>query len=369
MAIMERHKRVYEDITTMLRHGEFTPGQKLPSERELIERFKVSRPTVNRAITRLMAEGVLFKKSGRKGTFFSEQVADNTSLGSKAQVYSNTIKYICPLNTGKNPIQYGVMEGMYSVASEYDYQTVPEYISDNKQWQDKVMGNDPEMLKGIVFYGKSVELDCAEIEMLNDSGVPYVVVDSMPESGNCNFVGTDNVRGAHTMVDYLCALGHKNICYVTENDIKGSMKQRLSGFIQGMIANDLEITGSSVLKLDESNEARFVKSISELLNRPNRPTAIFASHDKFLIKIYDYMNQTGICCPDDISLAGYDDIDVSAYMPVPFTTIKQDFYRIGQLAAEMILNQNEMVQLPQKILLDPELVIRKSTTKLAQKEQ
>ena len=361
MAVIERHKKVYEGITTMLRRGEFTPGEKLPSERELIERFKVSRPTVNKAITRLVAEGVLYKKSGRKGAFFNGEQSDNADENQENSVQHKVIKYISPRNTGKNPVQYGVMEGIYSIASRHDFQTVPEYVAGNQEWKDRVLGNDTRHLEGIVIYGKSFDLDLPEIEVLNASGVPYVIVDSMPEHGEFNFVGTDNVKGAHIMVDYLCSLGHEKICYVTENDIKGSMKQRLAGYLQGMIANDLEIASASVLKINESDETGFLDSIERLIQGPDRPTAIFASHDKFLVKIYEFLCRMGIRCPEEISLAGYDDIDISAYMPVPLTTVKQDFYKMGKLAAELILNENEAILLPQKILLEPDLVIRKST--------
>lgn len=361
MAVQERHKEVYEGIATMLRRGEFTPGEKLPPERELIERFNVSRPTVNKVITRLMAEGVLYKKSGRKGTFFNEKPSSVPGDIARTQVQTKVIKYISPQNTGKNPIQYGVMEGIYSIASQHNFQTVPEYVTGKQDWQSRVLGYDISQLQGVVIYGKSFEVDLPEIEILNASGIAYVVVDSMPEHGDCNFVGTDNVKGAHMMVDYLFSIGHKKICYVMENDIKGSMKQRLSGFLQGMIANDLDVNSASVLKIDESNEAGFLNSISGLMKGPDRPTAIFASHDKFLVKIYEFLSQMGIRCPEDVSLAGYDDIDISAYMPVPFTTVRQDFYKMGQLAMELILNENDIIPLPQKVLLEPELVIRKST--------
>jgi len=358
------HKKVYEGITTMLRAGELTPGEKLPPERELIDRFKVSRPTVNKVITRLVAEGILYKKSGRKGTFLSNQQRSGSEDQTQRAFQSKVIKYISPQNTGKNPIQYGVMEGIYSVASKNDLQTVPEYVSGAQDWQDRLLGHDLSQIEGVVIYGKSLEVGLPEIEVLNNSGIPYVVVDSMPENGNCNFVGTDNVKGAHMMVDYLCSLGHQRICYVTENDIRGSMKQRLSGFLQGMIAHDLEVTSGTVLKIDESDDAGFLDSISQLLDSDHKPTAIFASHDKFLVKIYEFLCQMGKRCPDDISLAGYDDIDISAYMPVPFTTIRQDFYKMGQFAMELILNSHDVVPLPQKILLDPELIVRKSTGRI-----
>lgn len=361
MAVEERHEVVYEGIATMLHCGELAKGQKLPSERQLIERFNVSRPTINKAITRLIAEGVLYKKNGRKGAFISTDNVESLRRRTVTPQQSKLIKYIPPRNTGEHPIQYGVMEGIYSVASTCGFRTVPEYVAGRKDWVEQALGDDIEQLGGLVIYGHSFDFSSSEIESLNACGVPYVIVDSMPEIGEFNFVGTDNVKGAHLMVDHLFSLGHKNICYITEKDLHGSMKQRLAGFLQGMITHDLEVTSDSVVKIDETDEAALADVVAKLLARADRPSAIFASHDKFLAKIYEILNRMGIDCPSDISLAGYDDIDLSACMPVPLTTIRQDFFKMGKLAMELILNENGIAPLPQKILLDPELMVRKST--------
>lgn len=365
MAVTEVYEKVYEGISTMVRSGKFNKGEKLPSERELLSRFSVSRPTVNKAITRLVAEGVLYKMDGRKGTFVNHD-EESAEISGKV-VQNKLIKYVVPRNWGKFPVKHGVMEGLYSVASRHGLQTVLEYIEDKADWDVKVLNCDNRCLAGLVIWGHSFELNDDAIKELNESGIPYAIVDSMPECGSFNFVGTDNGKGAHMMVDYLYSMGHENICYVTEKEIKGSMKQRLSGFFQGMVTNDLEINSDSVLKIDETDENSFFTSIVELINKPNRPTAIFASHDRFLVKIYEFLNRLNINCPGEISLAGYDDIDISAYMPVPLTTVKQDFYKMGKLAVELILKENSNTALPQKILLEPELVVRSSTGKLGEK--
>jgi GntR family transcriptional regulator of arabinose operon len=359
------HEKVYEGITKMLRKGELARSQKLPAERELIDKFGVSRPTINKAITRLVAEGLLYKKSGRKGTFVNGDKQKAQANSVNTSVESKLVKYIVPKNWGKFPVKHGVMEGIYSVASERGLQTVLEYVASKDEWAHKVLCTDNCRPAGLVIWGHSFELSLEEIDALNDSGIPYVIVDSMPEKGEFNFVGTDNIKGAQMMVDYLFSLGHKNICYITEQDIKGSVKQRLSGFLHGMISNNLNITSETVLKINEADENSLFILISKLMKQEYRPSAIFASHDKFLVKIYDILSHLGIRCPIDVSLAGYDDIDISAHMPVPFTTVRQNFYKMGRYAVELLLNENGSLILPQRVMLEPELVIRKSTAEIA----
>ncbi len=368
MEAKNRHESVYEGITTMLCNGELSKNEKLPSERQLVERFRVSRPVISRVITRLVAEGVLYKKEGRRGTFIN---ADNDHQverpGSSGTLLQQVIKHVVASGDGPSPVKHGVMEGVYSVASKRKIQTVLEYVSGKDEWSEKVLGGDTRTVAGLIIWGHSFNLGPDEIKELNDSKIPYVIVDSMPDSGNFSFVGSDNTHGAEMMVKHLASLGHKRICYVTENDLHGSMKQRLCGFMQAMVSNNLELTGDSILKIDESDEKSFFVSIAKLVKKADGPTAIFASHDRLILRVFDFLNDLGLRCPDDISVAGYDNIDISPYMQVPLTTIKQDFFAMGKHAAELILDEANIRYKNQKIqiLLEPELVVRKSTGKIA----
>ncbi len=365
IATEERHEIVYEGIATMIRSGEVSNGDKLPPERELIEKFNVSRPTVNKAVIRLISEGILCKKHGRKGAFFASLNLDRNNAFRDSYFAAKVVKYVVPCNWGRFPIKHDVMEGIYSIASDAGCQTVLEFVSDKSDWENKVVKYSGMECAGLVMWGHSFDLTDHEFDILNNSGIPYVVVDCMVDGYDCDFVGTDNIEGANMMVDYLASMGHKNICYITEPASKGSMKDRLAGFIRGMISNGLDINSKSVKQIDEESDDAMLDAVKEILERDDKPTVIFASHDRFLIKICEILNKLDVKYPDDISLAGYDDIDVSSYLPVPLTTIHQDFYEMGRIATEIIMNKdNRANSMPQKIYLKPELVVRKSVKKL-----
>lgn len=364
-----QHEKVYSGITQMLRREGYRCGDKIPPERELVERFRVSRPTVNKAVVRLMAEGVLCKESSKKGTFLASPPLGDSESGEvdrllSEQLSNKVFKYVVPGNWAKFPIKQGVMEGIYSVGSKLGFETQLEFVSDESDWKNKIIKAGSECA-GLVVWGYDFELSDGVYESLNNSGIAYALVDSLPDGRDVNFVGTDNVKGASKMIDHLVSLGHKRISYITEDARKGSMRDRLTGFLQGMINNNIEILPQSVIKIDENDELSFREQIRALLKTDpaRRPTALFASHDRFIIKLCSVLNEQGVNYPNDISLAGYDDIDISAYMPVPLTTIHQDFYKMGQIATEIIIDcySNKFKQRSQKIMLEPQLVIRKST--------
>jgi GntR family transcriptional regulator, arabinose operon transcriptional repressor len=366
LATEELHEIVYEGIAEMIRNGDVSYGDKLPPERELVDRYNVSRPTVNKAVTRLITEGVLCKKPGRKGAFFASLNIDRSANNPiEPATSAKVIKYVVPHNWGRFPIKHGVMEGIYSVATELGCQTVLEFISEEAEWRQKALNCSGMECAGLVIWGHSFGITENIYDLLNNSGIPYVVVDCMVEGFDVDFVGTDNIDGANMMVDYLASLGHTNICYITEPAAKGSIKDRLAGFLRGMISNGLDVNSGTVKQITEETDETIFEAVREILARDNKPTALFASHDRFLIKISEALNKLGVRYPEDISLAGYDDIDVSSYMPVPLTTVHQDFYEMGRIAAEIIMSKeggNNLI--PQKIYLKPELIKRKSIGKV-----
>ncbi|HBG26016.1 MAG: hypothetical protein A2Y10_03900 [Planctomycetes bacterium GWF2_41_51] len=363
-------EKVYSEIVRMLHREGCRNGDRIPPEREFVERFGVSRPTVSKALTRLVAEGVLYKESGKKGTFLSsnngegsahQRDADKSSSG---HISNKVLKYVVPGNWGKFPVSHGVMEGMYSVGSKLGLSTQLEFVSEESDWINKIVKSSGYSCMGLVIWGYDFDLSDKVYEALDDSGITYVFVDSMPEGREVNFVGTDNVKGAAKTVDYLVSLGHKKITYITEDARKGSIRDRLTGFLSGLIHHDIEIGPRSVVKIDEDNESSFNEQVRSLFDADatHRPTAVFASHDRFLIKLCSYLNGIGIKYPKDVSLVGYDDIDISSHMPVPLTTIHQDFYKMGQIATEIIVdccNKNNKSRC-QRIMLEPQLVIRES---------
>ena len=94
----------------------------------------------------------------------------------------------------------------------------------------------------------------------------------------------------------------------------------------------------------------------------NKPTAIFAYSDLLAIGVLKAIKEEGLKVPDDIALVGYDDIEWSALLEVPLTTVAQPSYEIGKKAAEVLINRlrKENSDEFQQIVLTPQLVIRKS---------
>lgn len=175
-----------------------------------------------------------------------------------------------------------------------------------------------------------------EIQELIDSEIPCVLIDI--ESNKASTVYSDNIQGCFLSVEYLYSLGHRKIAH-----IYGSL-DTYAGYIrkEGYI-NALERFG--IQKIDEymvdggyfSVDGGY-KAMKKLLELDDIPTAVFVSGDYMAIGAINAIKEKGLKVPDDISIIGYDDLEICKYITPKLTTIRQNTELIGENAADVLIN-------------------------------
>ena len=176
------------------------------------------------------------------------------------------------------------------------------------------------------------------------------------------FVTIDNRKGAYDMTNHLLGLGHRNIRYFTGPLDTIVTTSRLDGFKKAIRDHDGEEIVSKVIDSgDFTYEAGF-ETAEKLFSSGDKPTAIFCANDYSAFGVIDYCYRKGIRIPQDISIAGFDDVAFSSFRFISLTSVKQPIKKLGVIAAEALfrkINENDN-NLFQKII-KPEIVIRKST--------
>ncbi|WP_368505170.1 LacI family DNA-binding transcriptional regulator [Alkalihalophilus sp. As8PL] len=177
-------------------------------------------------------------------------------------------------------------------------------------------------------------------------------------------VSIDNRLAAEKAVNYLANLGHKRIAYFGGiPDVLGA-RRRLSGYKNGLIQNGLEIDESLIFNGDWSLESGY-QLANQLLLQKQLPTAIFAASDNMAIGAMKALKEHGFQIPEDMSIIGFDDIDVATYVTPSLTTIEQPTIEIGNNAAKMLLTLLDDKPLEQMhLVLNSNLVIRHSCKKV-----
>jgi LacI family transcriptional regulator len=205
----------------------------------------------------------------------------------------------------------------------------------------------------------------SDIERLANAGVPVVLLDTRTGGPRFPTVLTDDVEGGRIATRHLLALGHERIAFIGD-DLDNplgfvSSAHREQGYIE-----TLDEAGVAVTK-DYIRHGPHVRSVArrrteELLARRDRPTAIFASSDTQALGVLEATRAAGLRVPEDMSVVGFDDIEVSSY--VGLTTVRQPLYESGRRAAALlleVLGADDGPIAPVEHELDLDLVVRTTT--------
>ena len=203
------------------------------------------------------------------------------------------------------------------------------------------------------------QLSEAEREQLAAKGIPFVVFDPADElPDDVAFVGATNWRGGRSATQHLIGLGHRHIAMIAGPD-HAYCRARQGGFNSAMTAAGLsaELVVSTGLTREDGCEAA-----RALLARPDPPTAIFAANDLQALGVYQAAREAGIGIPEDLSVVGFDDLPVVAWMDPPLTTVHQPLTEMAIAATELALALGRGEKAPQVgVEIATTLAVRGST--------
>jgi LacI family transcriptional regulator len=211
---------------------------------------------------------------------------------------------------------------------------------------------------GVVVLSPDLDAD----SLLNlPSTIPVVLLCSVSK-GNMDSLTIQNCRGAREMVTYLVKLGHRRISIIKGSPRNYDAAERLRGY--RMALRDARIAPEPSLEREgDFTEAAGYAAAIELLAMRRRPTAIFAANDAMAIGALSALRESGVRVPEDIAVAGFDDIPLARYMDPPLSSVHVPICDLGSRAVELLLHgvthKNDHPRRRERV--STELVIRRST--------
>jgi DNA-binding LacI/PurR family transcriptional regulator len=298
--------------------------------------------------------------TGRRGRFVSK----NAAASGRESKY---IKFISSMREQQPTLHHGSIEGVHDAIVDAGFEMVVGFASDFSDGDcQRLIGSDSGKCAGYIVWYNPLTFNNSFLEIIKTERVRVVFIDTCPSQIEASFVTTDNIDGTHQAVNHLVELGHHRITYVTPPTDRTTIRDRLTGFLRGSVENKLPLTDIDVVHVGWDFKGEAEKIAETIFSRQPRPTAIVACQDLLAIELEFALLRKGIKIPDDISLVGYDDIDKSGIMPVPLTTVKQDFYEMGRVAASILIDELEMRdgQLVHKVFLPARLIVRESVRRV-----
>jgi LacI family transcriptional regulator, galactose operon repressor len=209
-------------------------------------------------------------------------------------------------------------------------------------------------VEGVVMMG--VDPEEPEVRRLARAELPCVGVDVELDGPATECVMSDNVDGAIQAVRHLHALGHRRIATITGMIEKRPGIDRLRGYRAALQELGLAYRDEYVAYGDfyfESGRA----ATARLLTLPEPPTAIFAGADLTALGAIRAATEAGLRIPEDLSVVGFDDIQIAPHLNPPLTTVRQDKSGLGRAAADALIaliegaaERNPLVTLPVELV-------------------
>jgi alanine racemase len=261
-----------------------------------------------------------------------------------------------------NPFFGAFSEGVALAAEQEGYAL--HFISPLHGSLARAMGR--ATVDGVVAVGLSA--DHPEVEQIRAAGLPIVMVDSsaLPDQP---FIAIDDEGGARAAAEHLLQLGHRELLIVGVEppspgailEPEGVMSRRMRGYLNALADKGLVLPPNAIVVGPASIEGG-IAAMRRATEDGMRPTGVLVMSDAMAIGVLRAAREMGLRVPEDLSVVGFDDIDISQHTNPPLTTVHQPIRQKGESAVRLLLSVVERRdQRPEQIRLETRLIVRGST--------
>lgn len=348
--VIPKYMKVAEYFKALIESDDIKPGDRLMSENEITEKFKVSRHTVRQGLAQLETQGYIYKEQG-KGTF-----CDN---------YKDDIKTIAVITTYiSNYIFPSIIRGIEEVLSLAGYSLLLFNTNNEKNKEkeslEKVLLHNPSGLIVEPTLSALKNVNEEYYKELGNKNIPYIMINAKYDQLDSASITMDDVEGGYILTKYLIQLGHMNIAGIFKNDDIQGINRKL-GYVKALsefnIPIDNDIIGKYTTKEGKYSIYEFTKT---LLSRGKRPTALICYNDQVAIHALNAIRDGGLRVPEDISIVSYDDSDIAVATEVKLTTVRHPKDEMGRQAARFIIDMIEKQDYKPCYMYKAELLVRDS---------
>lgn len=259
----------------------------------------------------------------------------------------------------RNPFYVEVIRGI----EEYAYQNgsavvIGNFSQDSKREKLYIDILRSESVDGFIVaphHGRDQYVE----ELLTD-GHPLVCIDRGLTNLNADVVKSDNEAGTFNAIEHLIKLGHTRIGHISGNPSIPTTQERIAGYKAAFNKYDLPVD-PELIRGRESDFKSGVEIMEELLDLPNRPTAVFTSNNLLTLGALETIHGRNLEIPRDIAIVGFDDVYWATSLNPPLTAVRQHGFEIGRRAIELLYQRmlNPLNQ-PVNLIIKTELMVRKS---------
>jgi DNA-binding LacI/PurR family transcriptional regulator len=352
-----KYQIIRESLSNAIASGKYQPGQRLPSESELVRTFAASRPTVIKALRELQLSGVIERRAGSGSYVRADAAARGYTFGLLIPELGRT-EIFEPICRGMAEAQHGSHHVLLWGSSFGDEANIELQASQacRQLIAKKVSG---VFFAPLELTPRKDAINRSVAELLDKAGIPVVLLDrdlvSYPERSQYDLVGIDNRRAGYVVTKHLISGGCRRIVFLGRPGSAPTVDARIGGYMRAIAESKLP-SGPHVLRMDPENQAEVKKVMTRL-----RPEAFVCANDFTAAHLLKTLTDLKFDVPGDVRMVGIDDVKYASLLSVPLTTIHQPCASIGAIAIGAMLDRLRDPNLPARdISLNFHLVVRES---------
>jgi len=331
---------------------------------DIAKHLNISATTVSRGLK----DHPAINKNTRKKIFEAAKhlgYRSNTFASSLRSKKTFTIGVIVPrLNSY---FMSSALAGMEDAASRENYNLI---ISQSLENAEKELANAHTMFnKRVDGLLVSLAYDTENIHHFDPffkKGIPVVFFDRIYPHIDSTSIVIDNCRAAYDVTKHLIQQGCKKIMHLGGNLLRNVYADRLNGYKQALRDHHIAVDEKKLVYISKLSEEAGVKAAELILKMSSKPDAVFSANDTAAVFCMMKLKEAGVCIPNDIAFAGFNNDPISKIIEPNLTTVSYSGYAIGEAAVTTLINHLNgvsSIKTTNSIILRSDLIIRGSSLK------
>lgn len=319
-----KYKILYKQMKEDVLAGAYRPGEKLPCERDLCAKYGVERVTLRHALELLGGDGLIEKKPGI-GSFVKS--VEPESARTRPTIVFSMKRHVNDILHNVHAFNAMLFFTLEQQCHQRGYSLIYAGVEND---EIAVLNYDRQTLAGAMLISHHSE---TATQATLQTGVPTICVNHY--APNAISILPDNEKGIGDGVRYLNALGHTRIGFITGDLLMINARERLSGYRHALFDLGLPVEEELIREGTWTFDSG-VQATKALLALDRPPTVILTSSDEMALGAMEVIHQAGLRIPQDISVMGFDNIDVGRYCSPSLTTIGVSAEQIAALSLDSL---------------------------------
>lgn len=341
--------KVKEAIETDIENNKKAGISSLLSENSYCERLGVSRMTVRKAVDELVNQCRIQRIPG-KGLEVTGTSSGNRQLYKRLAFvirYDPEDDFFSRMVVGctQTANHYGYSYNIYNISNLHGKDIFSDILKTN--------------IDGIIFTYYLQERNISNFKCMSERGIPVVIVDNLPFSGDYPFILSDDVKGGYLACTHLLSKGHRKIILLSYDIEEFTQVKRLEGYRKAISEANLPQENLRVLKIRSAHE--LFKELEKIYENSIEYTAIAGLSDTEVIDCYSILKELEINVPSQVALIGYGNQVGGRLLEIPLSTVEMPVFEMGVQACQMLVDFLEGRGTLDKRILDIRIIERDST--------